>query len=125
MNCPVCDAKLREVNKMGVDVDICPDCKGVWLDRGELEKLLELAVNNGQAPIQQAPSAQPSRQEYRHDEHGEYRERESHDHDHDHDHDRYEKRRDERGNEIDPRTGRPRKRESFLTNIMDMFGGED
>lgn len=124
MNCPVCDAKLREVNKMGVDVDICPDCKGVWLDRGELEKLLELAVNNGQAPTQQIPPAQPLRQEYRHDEHGEYRERQSHDHDHDHHdgHGRYEKRYDERGREIDPRTGRPKRREGFLENIMDMFG---
>lgn len=41
MNCPVCDiTRMREVEKNGVQIDICPDCKGVWLDRGELEKLM-------------------------------------------------------------------------------------
>ncbi|MNE14199.1 hypothetical protein D3C76_116190 [compost metagenome] len=41
MKCPVCnDVRMREVEKNGVLIDICPDCKGVWLDRGELEKLL-------------------------------------------------------------------------------------
>jgi uncharacterized protein len=39
MQCPVCDERLREVEKYGVAVDICPSCKGVWLDRGELEKV--------------------------------------------------------------------------------------
>jgi len=45
MRCPVCDARLRAVEKHGVEVDICPDCKGVWLDRGELDKILEIAAN--------------------------------------------------------------------------------
>jgi len=41
MNCPVChDTRMREVEKDGILIDICPTCKGVWLDRGELEKLL-------------------------------------------------------------------------------------
>ncbi|MFD3261788.1 zf-TFIIB domain-containing protein [Paenibacillus lentus] len=41
MKCPVCnDVRMREVEKDGVMIDVCPDCKGVWLDRGELEKLL-------------------------------------------------------------------------------------
>lgn len=44
MKCPVCDARLREVNRRGVVVDVCPECKGVWLERGELEKLLEVAA---------------------------------------------------------------------------------
>lgn len=42
MNCPVCeDSRMREVEKDGVLIDICPSCKGVWLDRGELDKLME------------------------------------------------------------------------------------
>lgn len=42
MLCPVCDGvRMREVEKEGVMIDICPSCKGVWLDRGELEKILE------------------------------------------------------------------------------------
>ncbi|MGG6312178.1 zf-TFIIB domain-containing protein [Paenibacillus macerans] len=41
MKCPVCnDVRMREVEKDGVLIDVCPDCKGVWLDRGELDKLL-------------------------------------------------------------------------------------
>ncbi|MFA7296421.1 MAG: zf-TFIIB domain-containing protein [Dehalococcoidia bacterium] len=43
MKCPVCDARLREVDRRGVVIDVCPECKGVWLERGELEKLLEVA----------------------------------------------------------------------------------
>lgn len=40
MNCPICDdVKMREVQKGEVLIDICPSCKGVWLDRGELEKI--------------------------------------------------------------------------------------
>lgn len=42
MNCPVCEnTRMREVEKNGILIDVCPNCKGVWLDRGELEKLLE------------------------------------------------------------------------------------
>lgn len=41
MKCPVChDVRMREVEKNGVLIDVCPDCKGVWLDRGELDKLM-------------------------------------------------------------------------------------
>lgn len=40
MNCPVCnDVRMREVEKDNILIDICPNCKGVWLDRGELEKI--------------------------------------------------------------------------------------
>lgn len=41
VKCPVCaDVRMREVEKDGVLIDVCPDCKGVWLDRGELDKLM-------------------------------------------------------------------------------------
>jgi len=41
MNCPVChDSRMKEVEKNGVLIDVCPSCKGVWLDRGELDKLM-------------------------------------------------------------------------------------
>ncbi len=38
--CPNCQAGMQEVNRNGVMIDICSQCRGVWLDRGELEKLL-------------------------------------------------------------------------------------
>ena len=41
LNCPVCnDSRMREVEKNGILIDVCPSCKGVWLDRGELDKLM-------------------------------------------------------------------------------------
>jgi len=36
MDCPVCESPMKEVERYGVDIDICPECKGVWLDRGEI-----------------------------------------------------------------------------------------
>jgi uncharacterized protein len=42
MNCPVCEgSRMRELEKDGILIDICPSCKGVWLDRGELDKLMQ------------------------------------------------------------------------------------
>ncbi|MEW6173653.1 MAG: zf-TFIIB domain-containing protein [Bacillota bacterium] len=42
-DCPVCHNPLKEVPKYGVLIDICTNCRGVWLDRGELEKVVSLA----------------------------------------------------------------------------------
>ena len=39
LNCPVCQGAMREVERQGVLIDTCTQCRGVWLDRGELEKL--------------------------------------------------------------------------------------
>jgi uncharacterized protein len=41
--CPRCDSDLREMSKDGVLIDVCSRCGGVWLDRGELEKIIRLA----------------------------------------------------------------------------------
>lgn len=41
MNCPNCGAEMRERDRAGIRIDFCPDCKGVWLDRGELDKIVE------------------------------------------------------------------------------------
>jgi uncharacterized protein len=42
--CPIDGVPLMEMNKNGVTIDVCPECKGVWLDRGELEKLIQVAL---------------------------------------------------------------------------------
>jgi len=39
--CPVCNVFMNEVSKVGVLIDVCPECRGTWLDRGELDKVLE------------------------------------------------------------------------------------
>ena len=41
MKCPNCDATLLMSEKKGVEIDYCPNCRGVWLDKGELEKIIE------------------------------------------------------------------------------------
>jgi Zn-finger nucleic acid-binding protein len=41
MNCPNDNSELRMSERSGVEVDYCPQCRGVWLDRGELDKILD------------------------------------------------------------------------------------
>jgi Zn-finger nucleic acid-binding protein len=45
MNCPVCKtANLVMSERQGIEIDYCPQCRGVWLDRGELDKMIERSV---------------------------------------------------------------------------------
>ncbi|WP_084502463.1 TFIIB-type zinc ribbon-containing protein [Fundidesulfovibrio putealis] len=41
MNCPHCNVTLVMADRCGVEIDYCPQCRGVWLDRGELDKIIE------------------------------------------------------------------------------------
>ena len=41
MLCPVCQTGLSMSDRSGVEIDFCPSCRGVWLDRGELDKIIE------------------------------------------------------------------------------------
>jgi uncharacterized protein len=43
MNCPRCNVPLSMSDRQGVEIDFCPQCRGVWLDRGELDKIIERA----------------------------------------------------------------------------------
>ncbi len=43
MNCPVCNVSLSMTERAGVEIEYCPKCRGVWLDRGELDKIIERA----------------------------------------------------------------------------------
>ncbi|MCF3108012.1 zf-TFIIB domain-containing protein [Niabella sp. CC-SYL272] len=43
MKCPNCNETLLMTERQMVEIDYCPNCRGVWLDRGELDKLLEVA----------------------------------------------------------------------------------
>lgn len=45
MKCPNCNETLLITERQTVEIDYCPSCRGVWLDRGELDKLLEFASN--------------------------------------------------------------------------------
>ncbi|MDN5872138.1 MAG: zf-TFIIB domain-containing protein [Nitrococcus sp.] len=41
MQCPKCHETLSMAERQGVEIDYCPKCRGVWLDRGELDKIIE------------------------------------------------------------------------------------
>jgi Zn-finger nucleic acid-binding protein len=41
MPCPVCRVPLTMSDRQGIEIDYCPQCRGVWLDRGELDKIIE------------------------------------------------------------------------------------
>ncbi|VXA99058.1 conserved hypothetical protein [Arthrobacter sp. 9AX] len=45
MKCPVDSVELMMTERSGVEIDYCPQCRGVWLDRGELDKILDRAAD--------------------------------------------------------------------------------
>ena len=56
--CPNDNSNMQTMNRGGVEFDMCPTCRGVWLDRGELEKLMEMGRGEG-ADSGAAPAAAP------------------------------------------------------------------
>lgn len=67
MNCPVCNIPLTMSERQGVEIDFCSKCRGVWLDRGELDKIIERA--SLETPARSNPDRQDNRQDNRHDRH--------------------------------------------------------
>lgn len=103
MKCPIDDSPLSVSSREGVEIDFCPQCRGVWLDRGELDKILDRAANT----LSAAPTPPDSRGEER----GRYDERRGYDDDRD-------DRRDDRYDDRSP-GGRRRKKRSFLDDLFE------
>jgi len=59
MKCPTDNATLVMSERHGIEIDYCPECRGVWLDRGELDKIIDRA---GTAPV--SPAAPVSAPQY-------------------------------------------------------------
>ncbi len=105
MQCPIDGETLAMSQRNGVEIDYCPKCRGVWLDRGELDKILERAA----AEAAPAPRQEPERREERGDDR------------------RFDDRRDDRRDDRDDYRrydddyghGRKKKRESFLSDLFD------
>ena len=97
MKCPVCkDVTLLMSEKNGVEIDYCPECRGIWRDRGELDKIVD--------------RAREARADYRDDDRREYRD------------ERYDDRRyDEKRYREHKKKKSPM---SALGDIMEIFGGE-
>lgn len=66
MKCPTCTStELLMTERLNIEIDYCPQCRGVWLDRGELDKIIERSVNDSRpvaaAPTQSIHQASPQR----------------------------------------------------------------
>ncbi len=90
MQCPVCSVDLVMADRSGIEIDYCPKCRGVWLDRGELDKIIERSnAMTDQAPMGQR-GAMPVAPSY-----GQFAPR--HDDDHDRGHGDDDRRHSEHG----------------------------
>ncbi len=97
MKCPVCkDVTLSISSRQNIEIDFCPECRGVWLDRGELDKIIELSTQS-----------QPQRNDSR--------DRQDYERSNDRRHDDY--RRDDR--DYDRRDEKPYRKRSFLMDLFD------
>lgn len=82
MNCPICNVALQLSEKQGVEIDYCPKCRGIWLDRGELEKIIERMDQQSSARYTPAPAPADNRYGY---DNRDYRHHDDHHHDKHHD----------------------------------------
>ena len=106
MTCPHCAVGLLMSERQGVEIDYCPECRGVWLDRGELDKIVERSHAEMVGPSGGGRSAvvDPAPR------------RDDRDHDGDRDRDRY---RDDRRGYDEPVAAKKKKRTSFLEDTFD------
>lgn len=111
MNCPVDNTLLQMSERNGVEIDYCPRCRGVWLDRGELDKIIERSSSMGGF----APAAQTYHDDNNsssHMPHGQHSNHDDDDDDDDH-HSSYNSRSN--GHQSQNK----RKKESFLGDLFD------
>jgi Zn-finger nucleic acid-binding protein len=104
MKCPNDGATLTMSERGGIEIDYCPECRGVWLDRGELDKIIDRSLTQSPAPA--APAAPPAPAAGS-----------------------YERERDERRQQYDQRYAQPsayanqpyrkKRKESWLSEIFD------
>jgi Zn-finger nucleic acid-binding protein len=102
MECPIDHTTLQMSERSGIEIDYCPKCRGIWLDRGELYKIIELSAGRDVSA-----STSTERQSSRDDSH------DSHEHDqptYDH--------HDQRSNQ------KPKGKGSFIGDIFGGLGGD-
>lgn len=73
MECPSCKVSLVMTERSGIEIDYCPNCRGVWLDRGELDKIIERSMPEVRTAPQNQPNY-PNRQQHYSDRQQEYSE---------------------------------------------------
>ena len=106
MQCPNDQATLLMTERQGIEIDYCPTCRGVWLDKGELDKLIANSENttpviSSSAPAQTFQTSAPQQQSHYPDESNRYQQQHPSSYDDDHS---YKKKH---------------KKESFLGDLFD------
>ncbi len=66
MKCPSCNVSLVMTERSGIEIDYCPECRGVWLDRGELDKIIERS-SQSQSTTTRQQEQYPPKQHYKSD----------------------------------------------------------
>lgn len=61
MKCPIDNAELVIAERQGIEIDYCPQCRGVWLDRGELDKIIERSASRFEQPRESEQRGEPER----------------------------------------------------------------
>jgi len=105
MKCPVDGVDLVMTERQGVEIDYCPQCRGIWLDRGELDKIIERSAQH---------EAQYTRPVAANDYSADEKKKRSFDMDDD----KHDYRRDDDDHDSYPRG---RKKRSFLGDMFDIF----
>jgi len=83
MKCPVCNIDLAMGERLTVSIDYCPQCRGIWLEKGKLDQIIERSATSAPPTMQRSappPSYYPPTYRKEH-------------HDHDEDHDHYKKKK--------------------------------
>jgi uncharacterized protein len=88
MNCPLCNVQLLMMERLATQIDYCPQCRGIWLEKGKLDKIIERASTEKPKPaIPQSHDHYPPVRGYEHhdkhqdDHYGEHRKKRSFLHD--------------------------------------------
>lgn len=113
---PIDGSPMQQIQRFGIEIDVCPTSGGIWLDKGELEKLMAFIKNAAEeearqyqeisaAPVQQAAPRQEYREERRPDPRYDDRDRDRY----------YEDRK------YDKKYGKKRKKKSALSEVLDIF----
>lgn len=107
MKCPVCEnASLMMSERQGIEIDYCPQCRGVWLDRGELDKIIERSGVATPAPnVEQRSPVQAQAQSYPQQQTQSYPQQQRH--------------QSTYGHQQQPHAYHKKKKEGFLSELFD------
>jgi len=94
MQCPNCEIPLMMTERKGIEIDFCTQCRGIWLDRGELDKIIDISTQEMAETIPEPISLKSDFKPAKSDQKRQYQRESKKDRDHDRNKDRYRDRDD-------------------------------